>query len=318
MYLCPSLRSKLKYMYRHICLIFFLLVIVRFDLNSNSDINKEIISNQQVKAAVYEGFGYVYNFEFLKADSVLIQLKKNFNFSPWTYLFAANYYWWKIISGENSDGNINLFYSSLNTAKVRIGNSNTYEHQFLRIIIYSLLSRYDVMNGKYVQTLIELKKNLPIIKNTLGKEKEFHGFYLTSGLYLYLTDVVYNNYYYLRPLLLFVPSGDKEKGLEFLSKKHSDIVLDTESAYFLMKIYDEMEKKNKYTLHFAAKLANQYPLNYIFKEQYLRTLVRSRNNQLSQEELNAFKRQMLSNKQLSKAQTLYFNELAQKLKSVSS
>jgi len=287
-------------------------------LNSSTDVNQAIISNHPVKCAVYEGFQYVYNFEFLRADSVLTSLKKNHSNSPWTYLFGAHFYWWKIISGENTESNVNLFYSSLNTAKNRIGNTNSYEFQFLKIIIYSLLSRYDVMNGKYVQTLIELKKNLPIIKSTLGKESQFNGFYLTSGLYLYLTDIVYDNYYYLRPLLFLVPSGDKVKGLQYLSKKHNDIILDTESNYFLMKIYDEVEKKNNFTMHLATRLSNNYPMNYIFKEQYLRSLVKSRNNQLSQDEINIFKKQMLSNKQLSKAQAQYFNELAQKLKSVSS
>jgi len=289
-----------------------------YKLNSRPEEKTGIISQVKVRDAVYEGFNYIYNFEFIKADNVLQELKKNYSFSPWTYLYAANFYWWKIISGENTTTNVELFYSSLNTARNKIGNLNTNENQFLKIVIYSLMSRYDVMNGKYIQAVVELKKNLSIIKNTLNKESQFYGFYLTSGLYLYLTDVVYSNYYYLRPFMLFIPSGDKAKGLQFLTKKHNDPILDTESEYFLMKIYDEVECRNEISMQYSSGLVKKYPMNFIFREQQLKSLIKLRNNPLSKDEVSFYKKQILSNKQLSKSQTQYLLNLANKLQSRSS
>lgn len=293
--------------------ILLIILFPQHNLNSSVCASREIISDYNVRNEVYEGFVYLYNFQFNKADSLLVQLEKYYHYSPWTYLYEANLYWWKIISGENTEENITNFYKALNTAKIKMKNIVTYEYQFLRIVIYSYMSRLDLMQGKYFNTLVELKKNLPVIKNTLGKESSFSGFYLTSGLYLYLTDVAYNNYLYLRPLLLFVPSGNKEKGLLFLKTKHDDIILDTESAYFLMKIYDEVEGDAKVSLHYAEKLSKAFPMNYIFREHYYRMICKKENRKLTKDEISDFREEQLKNKQLSRKQTQYFYCILQRL-----
>lgn len=299
-------------------LVFVLIVSSYNNLNSYNFTGKDIISNCNIRAEVYKGFNFLYNFQFNRADSLRLELKRNYNYSPWTYLYEANYYWWKIISGENNDENVECFYKALTTARSKTGNIVTDEYQFLRIVIYSFMSRLDLMQSKYVNTLVELKKNLSVIKNTLGKETSFDGFYLTSGLYLYLTDVAYENYVYLRPFLLFVPSGNREKGLSYLNFKHNDIILSTESKYFLMKIYDEVEKNHYKSLQYATELAKSYPMNYIFKEHYLRMYCKKNNRSLTSEEIAAFKKEQLNNKQLSQKQTQYLLSIVQKLQSKSS
>jgi hypothetical protein len=280
--------------------------------------SKPTIFNDTIRPYVYKGFNSLYNFEFKSTDSTIRFLKKNFSTSSWTYILEANYYWWKIISGEKNESYTNLFYTSLDKAKNHVKYLNTDEKYFLLILIYSFKSRVDLMEGKYLHTIIELKKHINIIKKTFGKENQYYAYYLSSGLYYYLTAVAYKNYGFLRSFMYFLPKGDKVKGIKYLNKKSGDFILETESRYFLMKIFDEVEDRSDLSIKYAEILCKKYPKNFIFQEHYLKSLAKTRNTPITTSEFNALRENVLNNKQLSKAQLIYFKSLSKKLLEVNS
>ena len=66
---------------------------------------------------------------------------------------------------------------------------------------------------------------------------------LGTGIYNYYAEVIPNEYPFVKPLLLFIPSGDKKKGIEQLRlaaarARYASI----ETSYFLMQICYSYER----------------------------------------------------------------------------
>jgi len=297
------------------CLIVFLLLSLGLpSLNqSKENVPANTIKDERIRDYVYTGFVHLYNFEFHSADSIIDFLKSNYSYSPWTYVLSSNYYWWKIISGEKNESNAKLFLKNLAYSRDRIGKERSHENLFLRILISSFRSRYDLLDDKYISTVNEVKNQIDVIKNTFGKEEQYQAFYLTSGLYYYMVDIAYTNYLFLRPLLYFIPEGDRAKGIRYLSKKTGDIILETESNYYLMKIYNEMESNGQQSLKYAKYLYSIYPNNYVFAEYYFRLLIKTRKTPLTKQESELLIKSMNKNKQLTTNQKEYFSGIIIKL-----
>lgn len=273
------------------------------------------ISDPRIRQLIYDEFSHLYNFEFQNTENIIRTLKRQYNQSPWTYVLCANYYWWKIISGEHTDENTDQFMKSLAASQHRIGQTQNYENMFLRILISSYRSRYDLLDANYVSTISEIRKQIYVIKSSFGLEDKYPAFYLTSGLYYYMVDNANTNHLFLRPLLYFFPKGDRNKGIRYLNRKTGDIILETESNYYLMKIYDEIESNYSQSIRYAEQLYKQYPNNYIFARHYYDLLTKTRKSPLTNSEVNEINRQILSNNQLSEGQKSYFFVMLQKLQS---
>ena len=298
--------------------LFFVFTHLGFYASSQEKSSAPTISNDSVRFYVYDGFTSLYNFEFKSTDSIIKYLKKYYPKSSWVYILEANYYWWKIISGEKTDSYTDAFYNSLELANQNLDGLKVDEKKFLLILIYSFESRVNLMEKKYLTTIFELKRHIHVIKSTFGKEESYNAYYLSSGLYHYLTSVAYSNYIFLRPLMQLLPEGNKVKGIQFLNKQTKDPILETESRYFLMKIFDEVEHRDDLSIKYASLLCKKYPQNFIFQEHYFKLMLRSRKTPLSANELKMTKKTILNNKQLSKVQQSYFIQMTKKLLEINS
>ena len=78
-------------------------------------------AESKLKADVYKGFTAIYNFQFQKADSIITVVKRENPNNAGSYLMSANYYWWKIISGDDSKENRSEYLKSLDQAKSIVG-----------------------------------------------------------------------------------------------------------------------------------------------------------------------------------------------------
>lgn len=293
-------------------IIFTLSLLITFDGVSQVEDNTPPIQDDSVRKHVYEGFEYLYNFQFNSCLNKFEYLKTHYGESPWTYILSTNYYWWLYLTGENKDETIEKFYEHLTKAEVRIKTLNTYENQFCMSLVTAFKSRFDLMEGRYIAALRELLKHINILDKTIGKEKHYKSFYLSSGLYYYLNAAAYRDYRVLRPLLSLLPDGDLNKGIYYLALKKQDLVLDTECKYFLLKIFFEIEKDYRLAEMYGKYLMKKYPQNFIFGHIYYKSYRNYREKEVPAPEIDQFSNRILQNKELSKKQKEYFNYLINK------
>jgi tetratricopeptide (TPR) repeat protein len=94
------------------------------------------------------------------------------------------------------------------------------------------------------------------------------------GIYNYYAEVIPGQYPILKPLMIFLPGGDKKKGLEQLETAAQKArYARVEAQYFLLQTYFSYERQFVRALEIAQELRNRYPRNPLFHRMYGRCYV---------------------------------------------
>ncbi len=118
-------------------------------------------------------------------------------------------------------------------------------------------------------------------------------------------EKAHSDYPLLRPFLYLFNDGSKTKGLAHLKllSYSDDKILNTESNYFLMKIYYEIESDKQSALAYSNHLKKNFKSNYVFH--FYNHKIKSKKTDKKQE-YKTYKKQILRSKQLIKIQKEYF------------
>jgi tetratricopeptide (TPR) repeat protein len=221
----------------------------------------------------------LYDFRFHHADSLIQNMEETFPDHYLPHLTRANYYWWKIISEDSGSNQQQLYVSSLYIAENFVkewASSKQYEYAdvFHFINLYALKARLDLINGEYTKALRHMKSCVDYIGLSLGREELHENFYLTSGLYNYMSEYGSRRYPFLRLYALMYPKGNMKLGINQLevAARSLDPVLQTEARYFLMKIFLDLEQDYQKALEHAGWLTGKYPGNLIYLYYYYELL----------------------------------------------
>ena len=221
----------------------------------------------------------IYNFQFQKADS-LIKLEKSKD-NNWFLLMKCNYYWWMILTGEESKENIANFDFYINSIINNLGKNNIKsllnEDLYIVANAYAFKTRLALYKTNYIAAAGYLNNCIRYIESSLGKESVFEPFHLTSGLYNYFVDFAAKRYIFLRPYLATLPKGSTTKGFTFLYKLavSKDWVLNNEANYFLCKLFQETEKNYTQAEKYAEVMVKRYPDNIAYAYNYFDVLLNS-------------------------------------------
>ena len=96
------------------------------------------------------------------------------------------------VAGENTDKTIKLYYYNVEMAQDRIPSDKLHENVFCQLTVFSYLSRFEMMQKDYFSVLSRMKTYLNELFFSLGKEDEYIAYGLSSGLYYYLIQTLYN------------------------------------------------------------------------------------------------------------------------------
>ncbi len=222
----------------------------------------------------------IYNYRFVAADSLLKSYTKTHKADNWYHLISCNYYWWMIVTGEESKTvltNFDFHISSIITSLAKIPASKmTNEQLYLVANAYAFKSRLALYKTSYLQAASNLNNSLEYIKASLKKETVYEPFYITGGLYNYFVDFAAKRYPLTRPYLSFMPSGSIAEGIRMLNHltESEDWVLENEGHYFLCKVYQEAEKNYVIAEKHAAWMVRKYPRNIAFIYNYFEVLLK--------------------------------------------
>jgi hypothetical protein len=221
----------------------------------------------------------IYQFNFLNCDSLLNQISKTETETPWFLLIKSNYYWWLILTGEETketlkqfDFYISKIITQLGTKKIE-SLSNT--ELYIIANAYAFKTRLALYKSSYISAATNLNNCIRYIEQTLNKEKEYEPFYLIGGLYNYFVDFAKTKYPIIKPYIATLPSGSISKGFSMLYKiaKSPDRILNNEANYFLCKLYQETEKNYPLAEKYAEIMIKRYPNNIAYVYNYFDILL---------------------------------------------
>lgn len=230
----------------------------------------QTISDQEFDERTTKGINHIYNLEFESADSEFTDLIRLRPLDPSGHFFLAMVTWWRIVIDLDNHQYDQQFLDSLDAVVALCDealdrNKNDVRALFFKGGAIGFQGRLKFHRNDYFGAATAGKKALPIVREASAADPRNYDIYLGTGMYNYFADIIPEEYPWTKPLLLFLPAGDKQKGIEQLTAcsehgKYANI----ECTYFLTQIYYSYEKEYQKALVLALSLNKRFPDNPMF------------------------------------------------------
>lgn len=237
------------------------------------------INDPSVESRLQRGIEFIYNMEFDSADrefSEVIRQEPNHPSGPF---FEAMTEWWRILTNFDDESRDKKFLGMLDRVvemceKRLEENEDDVAALFFKGGAAGFKGRLRANRGAWLLAANDGLVALPAIRRANKLEPENYDVLLGIGIYNYYADVVPSQYPVVKPVMLFLPGGDKKKGLEQLELAAQKArYARTEAMYFLLQTYFQYEKHFVRALEIGRDLHNKYPRNPLFHRMFGRCYV---------------------------------------------
>ncbi len=234
------------------------------------------ITVAQPKNITDDYFEAAFSGNYVKAKQILINLNKNYPHSLKTCLITANYYGniYEISGGNDKYYLICKKYAekAINSLIKKKDLNN--EDVFRIISAKSILLKINVQKKNYLKVAKNMQSVIRHFEYATKHENDDDKMKFISGMYNYYVETAKDDYPVIYPLLLFYPSGDKEKGLKLLKEcTHSgDKNISIRSLLQLALIYYRDEKNIIVAEKYFNALLKIYPDNLVWQTEYYKAL----------------------------------------------
>lgn len=237
------------------------------------------INDPVVDGHLQKGIDKIYNLEFERADQEFAEVVRLQPEHPAGHFFQAMTEWWRILSNFDDESRdkrlIAMLDKVVELCEERLDqNENDVAALFFKGGAVGFKGRLRSNRGAWLLAANDGLVALPAIRKAYKLDPQNFDVLLGMGIYNYYADVVPNQYPVVKPLMLFLPSGEKKKGLEQLElaaqkARYAKI----EAMYFLLQTYFTYEKQYVRALELARELHTKYPQNPVFHRMYGRCYV---------------------------------------------
>ncbi len=244
------------------------------------------------EAVARKGIDHVYNLEFTEAEESFRTLVRMNPSHPAGPFFLAMIQWWKIMIDIDDERHDKGFLSALDRVvdicdSLLDENPNDVTAIFFKGGSIGFQGRLRFHREDYLGAANAGRKALPLVQDASSLDPGNYDILLGTGIYNYYADVIPQEYPFVKPLVLFIPPGDRRKGIEQLTlASQKGLYASTEASYFLLQIYYFYEKDFSRALDIAERLNTRYPNNMVF-HRYLGRCQVSLNNWVMAQEVFA-------------------------------
>ncbi|AHM59926.1 hypothetical protein D770_08315 [Flammeovirgaceae bacterium 311] len=244
----------------------------------SADEQKLLLMDMTLQMETADAINQMYNFKFAKAEQQFRWIKQKYPTHPLPYFLMGLSQWWKImpnVENERYDERFTQYMDSTIYLAERMlsADESNAEAKFFLSGAWAFKSRLHSERKSWRKAASSGKKSLEYLdmkgeKKALGSE-----FLFGDALYNYYAEWVPENYPLLKPVLMFMPSGDKSLGMQQLKEvANNAFYTRTEAQYFLMRILALDENKPYEALRLSEYLHRTYPDNPYFHRYYARML----------------------------------------------
>ena len=259
----------------------FLLTIAILLFSNITDAKSQwAIMLRDADSLVLLGADYVYNLEFEKAAEQFKKVQQKYPLHPAGYFLDAMIEWWKIALNSEDKSNDNIFYRKIEKVIEvcdKILDTNAYDINalFFKGGAIGYRARLRTMRDDWFQAIQDAKEALEILRRCQQLAPFNHDIMLGTGLYNYFSVKFPEEYPILKPLMLFLPNGDKRLGLfQLRAAARNARYASVEAKVALLQIYYSFENDNYEALQIAQELTEKYPKNIYFQRYLGRLQVR--------------------------------------------
>ena len=230
---------------------------------------------------IQQGIDLIYNLRFAEAERHFQAIIAAEPDNPLGYFFRAMVSWWRILIDLPDETHDAEFHTRLKQCIEVCDRRLKKDPMDFDAILFKggaigFRGRLYGDRERYLKAARDGLRGLPLLKKSRQLEPTNKDILFGQGLYHYFAEVMPKRHRILRPLMAFLPDGDRVLGLQQLKEvAREGAYARTEAAYFLGQIYRIFEKDNRRALpYFEGTLQavpRQRPLPPLHRTAYDRT-----------------------------------------------
>jgi len=229
------------------------------------------IDDAATDAAIQRGIKATYNIEFDAAEKEFNSVIKSHPDHPAGHFLSAMVDWWRIMIDQKNTSKDDAFIARLDKVidlcDARLDkNEKDAAALFFKGGALGFQGRLYAMRKDWVNTASAGKSALPVVNDAEELAPGNADIQLGTGIYNYYASILPKRYPALKPLMIFLPEGNKTKGLKALEKAaEKGKYAKYEAKFFLLQTYYGYENKPMVALEYARSLTAEFPDNPVFQ-----------------------------------------------------
>lgn len=226
-----------------------------------------------------QGIDLIYSLRFDEADQHFRQVIQADPGNPVGYFFRAMTGWWRVLVDLDSRAYDQAFYDLLEECIQVCDRRLEQDPMDFDAILFKggavgFRGRLRGDRGQYLGAASDGLTSLPLLEKSRELEPTNKDILFGQGIYNYFAEVFPEKYPVVKPIMVLLPSGNRQQGLQQLRQVAAEgRYARAEAAYFLAQIYRVFEEDKTPALQYLAYLHDRYPDNAVFHRNRARTLV---------------------------------------------
>lgn len=228
---------------------------------------------------VRKGIDAIYNVQFQEAEHYFKQVRELYPQHPAGYFMDAMVDWWRITLSPRKYAFDDLFKTKIDRVisvcdQLLLNEPKNVTALFFKGGAMGFLGLYYVTRKNYIDAIGVAKEAMDILTECQKVAPHNHDIMLGTGIYNYFAVVLPNETPLLKPLMMFLPSGDRKLGLlQLKAAANKAQYAAIEAKVLLVTAYYQYEKNTSEAYVYAHDLATRYPNNPSFQRALGRCLV---------------------------------------------
>ncbi len=243
------------------------LVVIFILLIAPSAISQTDIFDSTVAAGIKQ----IYDIKFPEAEKTFRGLIADYPNKPQGRFFLAMVDWWKILLDPDNESYDDIFYQKLEDVifqcdQILRSRPNDVNALFFKGGAIGFRGRLHAFRESWLKAADDGREALPIVEYAAKLDPNDVDVQLGFGIYDYYAAVIPEQYPLMKPLMIFFPPGDKQKGInELKNVALNGKYAKYEARYFLMTLYFYFENNPIKAGEYANMLTEDFPDNPIFE-----------------------------------------------------
>jgi tetratricopeptide (TPR) repeat protein len=231
-----------------------------------------------------QGIKQIYGMQFTQAENTFRRLISDYPDHPAGRFFLAMIDWWKILVDADVESYDDLFFQKLEDVIYQCDdllkkNPDNVDALFFKGGAIGFRGRLRAFRESWIKAADDGREALPIVERASKLDPNNLDVQLGFGIYNYYASVIPDEFPLLKPLMIFFPKGDKQKGIEQLTNTAMNgKYAKYEARYFLMTLYFSYENDAYRAGEFAKMLNTDFPDNPVFERWMGRIAARKGDN----------------------------------------
>jgi len=228
--------------------------------------------NSDFDSRVNDGIKQIYNIKFAEAEKTFRSVIADYPEHPAGRFFLAMIDWWKILLDPDNESYDEIFFQKLEDVIYQCDqlldkNPKNIDALFFKGGSIGFRGRLRAFRESWLKAADDGREALPIVEEAAALDPNNMDVQLGFGIYNYYAEVIPNENPLIKPLMIFFPDGDKEKGIQQLKNTaFNGKFAKYEARYFLMTLYYRYENNSIIAGEYAKLLSDDFPDNPVFEK----------------------------------------------------